>query len=194
MEAQESLSLWLVFKDLRQAWRGNIDQRARAIQAVYLSKLPKKFLIKTKYRDREVITARFSEGLRIGTNYSNRPWTDRQWKNVLEQASRLTEKRYDCTELERWVWWCYPVFRRYGWNARQVLECCCERFLEDPTGLLDKNEVDFRRYWMTRGLRFAGIKQKLDRTPPLKEFVRDVELPNPERMWGSLGGFLTKRN
>jgi hypothetical protein len=161
---------------------------------LYLSKLPEKFLIKTKHRDREVITARFWEGLRIGTNYDNKPWTDYQWKDILEQAAGLTEKRYDCTELERWVWWCYPVFRRYRWNAREVLECCCRRFHEDRTGLLDKGEADFRRYWMTRGLLFRGKKQKKDRTPPLAEFVEHVVLPDPEKVWGRMGGFLTKTN
>jgi hypothetical protein len=31
MEAQESFSFWLGFKNLRQAWRGKTDKRARAI-------------------------------------------------------------------------------------------------------------------------------------------------------------------
>jgi hypothetical protein len=51
MEAQESFSLWLVFKDLRPAWRRKkLDGRASAIQACYLSKLPQKLLTKTKRR------------------------------------------------------------------------------------------------------------------------------------------------
>jgi hypothetical protein len=47
---------------------------------------------------------------------------------------------------------------------------------------------------MTRGLLFRGKKQKKDRTPPLAEFVEQVELPDPEKVWGRMGGFLTKTN
>src|SRR5262249_32304282 len=90
---------------------------------------------------------------------------------------RLAKKgEPDCTPLEEWVWWCYPVFQRHRWTAREVLECCSQRFQNDPTGLLDEDEACFRRYWMSRGLRFAGKKQK--RTPPLAEFVRDITLPD----------------
>jgi hypothetical protein len=191
MEAQESFSLWRVFKDLRPAWRGDIDARARAIQACYLSKLPQRLLTKTKHRGRELISARFPEGVRVGSNYEGKPWTARQWRNILEQAARLTEKRYDCTELERWLWWCYPVFQRYGWNTREVVEAALRRFNEpdaipEPEGL--------RRHLMSIGLRSAGKKQKQDRTAPLAEFVEHVVLPDPENTWGSLGGFLTKKN
>jgi hypothetical protein len=197
MEAQESFSLWLVFKELRPAWRGNIDERARAIQALYLSQLPQKFLVKTKHRGRELITARFPKGVRVGTNYDNKPWTGRQWKSILEQAARLTEKRYDCTELEKWVWWFYPVFRRYRWNTREVLNAACNReidFEKEKAGI-DKL-ITFQKYWIRRGLRFVGGKQKQNRTPPLAEFVTRLVLPDPEKMWGSLGGllFLPKKN
>jgi hypothetical protein len=177
----------MAFKDLRQGWRGDMDERARAIQAAYLAKLPQKCLVRTTCGGREVLSARLPQGARIGINYDGVPWTPGQWKNILRQAAGLSEKSFDCTELEKWVWWCYPVFRRYGWNAREVLECCCKRFDEDRTGLLDKDEGHFRRYWMTRGLRYSGSKQKLDRTPPLAEFVSRVGLPDPGKMWGESG-------
>jgi len=192
MEAQESFSLWLVFKDLRQGWRGDMDARARAIQACYLSKLPQKFLTKTKHRGRELISARFPEGVRVGTNYDNRPWNDGQWKNILEQAARLTEKRYDCTELERWLSWCYPVFRRYRWNAREVLNAAVKRDIKIEKDTMHRPEI-FRRHLRSIGLPIAGKKQKLDRTPPLSEFVNRVVLPDSGKMWGSMGGFLTKK-
>lgn len=191
MEAQESFSSWLGFKDLRQAWRGDIDERARAIQALYLSQLSQRLLTKTEHRSRELITARFPEGVRIGTNYDNRPWNEGQWRSILERAARLTDKRYDCTELERWVWWCYPVFRRYRWNTREVLNAASEReidFEKEKSGI-DKL-ITFQKYWIRRGLRFVGRKQKQNRTPPLEELVRHVVLPNREKMWGSLGGLL----
>lgn len=191
MEAQTSFSFWLGFKDLRQAWRGNIDERARAIQALYLSKLPQKCLIKTKHRDRELISACFPEGVRIGTNYKNKPWSNYQWKDILEHAAGLTDKRCDCTELERWVWWCFPVFRRYRWNTREVLNAASIREIafENEKAGIDKL-INFQKYWIRRGLRFVGRKQKQNRTPPLAEFVRRLVLPDSTKMWGSLAGFL----
>jgi hypothetical protein len=191
MEAQESLSLWLVFKDLRPAWRGNRDERARVIQACYLSKLPQKFLTKTKRRGREVIGAHLRPELGIGTNYDDKWWNDRQWANILEQAARLTDKRYDCTELEKWLWWCYPVFKRNRWNTREVVEAALRRFNE-PDSIPEPKEL--RRHLMSIGLRIAGRKQKQDRTPLLAQFVENVVLPDPEKVWGTLGGFVTKKN
>jgi hypothetical protein len=192
MEAQESFSLWLVFKDLRPAWRRKkLDARASAIQACYLSKLPQKLLIKTKRRGRVRVGAHLRPELGIGTNYENRPWNDREWQNILEQAARLTEKRYCCTELEKWVWWCYPVFRRYEWNTREVLDAASKRdmdFEKEKAGI-DKL-VTFQKYWIRRGLRFVGGKQKQNRTPPLWEFAVRVVLPEPGKMWGAWGGFL----
>jgi hypothetical protein len=167
IEAQESFSLWLVFKDLPQAWRGNMDERARAIQAWHLSQLPQRLLSKTKRRGREV----------IGTNYEGTPWNAGQWRYILEQAARLTEKENDCTPLEEWVWRCYPVFRRYRWNAREVLGAASNReidFEKEKAGI-DEPEK-FQKYWIRRGLRFAGGKQKQNRTRPLAGFVEHVEL------------------
>jgi hypothetical protein len=192
MEAQTSFSMWLVFKELRPAWRGNRDETARTLQALYLSQLPQRCLVKTKHRGRELITARFPNGVRVGTNYESKPWNSGQWKNLLQQAARLTEKRWcECTELERWVWWCYPVFRRFRWNAREVLNAASEReidFEREKAGI-DKL-ITFQKYWIRRGLRFTGRKQKQSRTPSLAEFVRHIVVPDPEKMWGSFGGFL----
>jgi len=146
--------------------------------------LPRKFLIKTKRRGRKVMGARLWEGLGVGTNYDNKKWTNQQWRNILEQAARLAKKEEaDCTPLEKWVWWCYPVFRRYRWNTRQVLNAASNReidFEREKAGV-DKL-ITFQKYWIRRGLRFAGGKQKQNRPPPLAEFVRTVVLPDPEKM------------
>ena len=197
MEAQESFSLWLVFKNFRSGWRGDRDERARAIQALYLSQLPQRLLTKTKHRGRELITARFPDGVRIGTNYEGKPWNDGQWSNILRQAAGLSAKCFDCTELEKWVWWCYPMFRRFGWNTREVLDAVIKRgmdFEKEKAGI-DKL-ITFQKYWIRRGLRFVGGKQKQNRAPLLAEFVEHVVLPEPAKMWGSVGGllFLPKKN
>ena len=156
MEAQVTFSLWLVLKDFPQGWSGGLDQRAGAIQALHLSQLPVGQLTRTKHGGREVLTARFPEGIRIGTNALNKPWTPEQWKNILKQAAGFSKKELlVCTEVEEWVWWCYPVFRRY---------------------------------WMTRGLRFTGSKHK--GKPPLEGFALRVALPERETTWGYWGGLL----
>jgi hypothetical protein len=191
MEAQVSFSLWLVFKDLRPAWGSDRAAREHAIQAAILSALPQKFLTRTMHRGREVLSARFPEEARIGTNWDNKPWDQGKWKSILLQAAGLTKKRYDCTELEKWVWWCYPVFQRYRWNAREVLDAASKRgidFEKEKKGI--DQLIKFQKYWIRRGLRFVGGKQKQDRTPPLLEFVVRVVLPDPGKMWGDRGGFL----
>jgi hypothetical protein len=192
IEAQESFSLWLVFKDLRRAWRGNTDERAHAIQALYLSQMPQRLLTETKHRGRIRVGAHLRPELGIGTNYENKPWTRRQWKNILEQAAGLAEKRwFECGEFERWLWWCHPVFRRYGWNTREIREAAIQRgFIEAQS----RHEADFRRRLLTIGLPVSGRKQKRNRTPPLAEFVKNVVLPESRGLWGAFGGFLTQKS
>ena len=191
MEAQESFSLWLVFKELHRAWRGNLDERAHAIQALYLSQLPQRLLTETKHRGRVRVGAHLRPELGVGTNYENKPWNNGQWKNILKQAAGLTEKRWcECGELEQWLWWCHPVFRRYGWNTREIQEAAIQRGFKQADG---KPETSFRRRMLTMGLPLTGRKQKRDRTPPLSEFVRNVVLPLPENVWRFLGGFLTQK-
>jgi hypothetical protein len=124
MEAQESFALWLVFKELRPAWRGNMDKRAQVIQACYLSKLPQ---LRRELLQQPRDSKLFGAYLRIGANYQGKPWDARQWQNILEQAARFTEKRYDCTPLEEWLWSCYPVFKLCGWNTREVQKAATQR-------------------------------------------------------------------
>jgi hypothetical protein len=191
VEAQTSFSFWLGFTDLRKGWRGKtLDARASAIQACYLSQLPQKLLMKTKRTDREVIGAYLRPELGIGTNYDNKPWDARQWQNILEQAARLAGKRFDCPEVERWLWWCYSVFRRYGWNTREVRDAAIQRGLNETDEMPEEN---FRRRMLTMGLPLRGKKQTRTE-PPLADFVRDVALPDSGKMWGRVAGFLTKTN
>jgi hypothetical protein len=82
--------------------------------------------------------------------------------------------------LEQWVWWCYPVFRRYGWNSRAVRAAALVRFRQQ---FAIPEAEKFRRHWMNLGLRFTGRKSKR-RTPPLAEFVRHISVPDPDKMRG----------
>jgi hypothetical protein len=111
----------------------------------------------------------------------------------LRQAAGLVEKRFEATELERWVWWCYPVFRRYGWNVREVLEAASRRGMNFEA---EKDGIDrliaFQKYWIRCGLRFAGGKHKAESTPPLREFVCRIVLPEEKKMWGDYYSFRKK--
>ena len=174
IEAQEAFAMWLAVKRNRAAWRGkDPNARERAFQAQILAQLPER-TITTKSRTRRQYTgARVWEGLGIAVDRQGVPWTRQQWANILKQAARSAKKALsDCTRLEEWVWWCYPIFSRYGWSAREVKNSAAER------GLLDANkgEADFRRYWITRGLRFAGRRTERS-NPPLAEFVRNLSIP-----------------
>jgi hypothetical protein len=158
MEAQESFSLWLAMRFCRAAWNSeDEDERARSITACILAR-PK--------------LASVSQGLGLTRNKDL--WASKQWKNILKHAATLATKPDDCAQLEKWVWWCFPVFQRLKWNARQVIDAAVKR------GITFENEKlyelkKFQKYWIRRGLRFAGGKQK--RVPLLAEFIQNISLP-----------------
>jgi hypothetical protein len=180
IETQVSFSHWLVFKECRAAWRGgDEDKKDRALQAAILARLPQIALRVTNFRGKSVKGAHLWEGLGIGTNCDNEPFGGRQWSNILEQAARLAEKEQDCSKFERWLWWCYPVFERYGWNTREVRTAAIGRGFTEASRMLEAN---FRRHLMSMGLRVSGRKQKRARTPPLAEFVRNVRLPDTAKV------------
>jgi hypothetical protein len=199
MEAQESFSMWLAFKDNRAFWQASdLGAMKRAFQAWILATgMTHLGVYEYEFKGRRVRGMRLWEGLGVGTDDKGVPWSPRQWANILKQAARVAEKgSNNCTPLEQWVWWCYPVFHRYGWGAREVRDAASfRRFTdEDSLKVIKKPEVRFRRYWMTRGLRFAGRKTKR-RSPPLAEFVRDIAVPSLDNMRGVVGWFpLRKKN
>jgi hypothetical protein len=50
--------------------------------------------------------------------------------------------------------------------------------------------INFQKYWIRRGLRLAGGKQKQNLPPRLAEFVRQIVLPETQEMWGQVAGLL----
>jgi hypothetical protein len=182
IETQLSFSHWLVFKHCRAVWRGDDeDQRNRALQAAILATLPQRLLPAKQFRGRRVKGAHLWEGLGIGTNCDSEPFNGRQWSNILEQAARLAEKEQDCSEFDRWLWWCYPVFTRYGWNTREVQEAAGKRGFTEAERMHEQN---FRRRLMSMGLRIGGQKHKRSHTAPLAEFVLHVRLPDTDKVRG----------
>lgn len=187
IEAQESFSQWMALKHHRAAWRGDGDARTRAYNAWLLANLVEpQWLYEHEFKGRKTLGARVWEGLGLGVNVDNVPWNRRQWANILEQAARLTTKRENCTPLEQWMWWCYPVFQRYGWNTREIQQAAISRGFADAESqkILRKAEANFRRHWMGIGLRIRGKKHKQAHTPPLVEFVRRVRLPEMRKVRG----------
>jgi len=184
MEAQESFSMWLAFNDNRKAWKGDADARERAMQAGMLSQLPT-VPIATTFRGKQL----------LGADRAGVRWSRRDWANILEQAARLAEKGHNnCTPLDQWVWWCYPVFFRYGWSAHEVRDVACA--LGFAKGAQMPEEADFRRYWITRGLRFAGRKTKRANAP-LAGLVNYVSVRDPDGVGGVVAWRLaahTKKN
>jgi hypothetical protein len=198
MEVQESFSQWLAFKEDRAYWRAGEERaRSRAFQARWLADLPSHVIKSEDRRGRVFIGAPVWEGLGLGYDrQSGRPWSRKAWANILYQAAGLAKKGSDnCTPLEQWVWWCYPIFSRYGWNAREVSESASARGFDEA--IFDKGVADFRRYWLTRGLRFSGRKTKRS-SPPLAEFVRGIAVPALDNVRGvvvwATPRSLTKKN
>jgi hypothetical protein len=188
MEVQESFSQWLAFKEDRAYWRADEERaRSRAFQARWLAELPSQVIKSEDRRGRMFIGAPVWEGLGLGYDrQSGRPWRRKAWANILYQAAGLAKKGSDnCTPLEQWVWWCYPVFSRYGWSAREVQDAASFRKFADKGSweVIEKYDPDFRRYWITRGLRFAGRKTNQSR-PPLAEFVRGIVVPALDNVRG----------
>jgi hypothetical protein len=186
MEVQESFSQWLAFKDNHAFWQGNALERRRAFQASILATWMRHLgIYEFEHKGRSVKGMRLREGLGIGTNDKGVPWTPRDWALILKQAAGIALKvSSNCTQVEQWVWWCYPVFWRYGWNAREVQAAARRRFIDkDSRRVIDRYVEDFRRYWMARGLRFFGKKTRR-KNPPLWDFVALVRVPGLEVVHG----------
>jgi hypothetical protein len=174
MEAQQGFGMWLGFRHYRSGWQSDPDSRARAVHAWILANALRFLQVYEFSGGYRVTGVRLWEGLGVGTNYEGVPWNQQQWANVLRQAARLAEKgEASCTALERWLWWCYPVFRRHGWNSREVWQAACARGFKKAD---DMYEANFRRYLLTRGLAIKGRKTTRE-SPPLSKFVQEVEPP-----------------
>ena len=182
IEAQESLGMWLEFRHNRAFWqRNDPDRQTAAFQVQTLAELPDNTIEYEVKKGRKIRGAPVWAGRGLGVDSKGVPWTPRQWANILEQAVRRAVKGPGtCTELEQWIWWCYPVFIRYGWNWREVRDVARERGFEESNEI---TEMELRRYWMTRGLRLAGTKTNRP-APLLAEFVRRVLLPDPRNVRG----------
>jgi hypothetical protein len=126
------------------------------------------------------------EGLGMGTDDKGDVWSSREWANILKRAAEITEKgKGDCTPLEQWFWWCYPVFSRYDWRAREALDAASFRKFADKDSweVIDKSEENFRHYWITRGLRFEWRKTSREK-PELWDFVVTARVPRLEVVRG----------
>ena len=161
IEAHEG---WIIWKGLNQraAWDSSDPiARRQALDAAIISKMP---TIMSGISDWGI--GRMIETFCV--------WNPLQWKKVLKSAAHLAEKRESCPdEDDAWVWWRYPIFRRYRWSSAEVYRAALEKFGERAA---TSNEAAFQAKWVRRGLRFTGKKRR-KRQPPLWEFVINEEVP-----------------
>ena len=103
-----------------------------------------------------------------------REWSRSEWAQILKSAAQHCDNpNEDDLRLETWVWWRYPIFSRYRWSAAEVRRAAMEKFGK----MHHVNQASFQLFWVRRGLRFTGKRQKRQR-PPLWDFVINKEVPS----------------
>jgi hypothetical protein len=187
LEAHESFIIWQMLNHNRASWDADdYGARKRAATAGLLADLPARWSSfsgrSSEYPIWRVVTTFLAtERCDVGKDGSANfvPWPKKQWKIVLQQATKLAGKTStDCSLLEKWVWWLYPIFYRYRWSAREVCDLAATKF----PNFKEKSQESFQQYWIRRGLRFIGKKRKYTRAgkrekPPLTEFVETAQVP-----------------
>jgi hypothetical protein len=162
----ESLAAWLEAQDAWTLWRNIV-----AHPAAWNSEDP---LAQEQARHAALIatfphvtdSVSDSATARIVEDFGK--WTKPQWANVLKAAARLAAKPdKPITKIDDWVWWRFPIFRRYRWSAAEVCRAAEERFRLDDELI---NVAAFQLAWIRRGLRFTGSKTNRKK-PPLWDFV-----------------------
>jgi hypothetical protein len=173
IEAHESLSMWQALNESRATWLAANDfERARAMAAHLLAKFPALLFelssagISLLWRGGEW-KGKKASGLIHDCDIKN----GKQWAQVLRKAADLAEEPPPLTDLQKWVWWKYPIFRRYKWSASEAREAAREKFKDWV-----RDFPDFRREWIGRGLRFDGRRTNRNH-PPLWDFVLSEQVP-----------------
>lgn len=162
IEAQEAWILWRTLTERPATWdRQDSQARRQAMDATIVARLPQ-------------TVGTVSDSFICELIKSFRAWSKPQWVKILEMAARFAERGDSpITELDRWVWWRYPIFMRYHWSASDVCRAALTKF--GPTNLL-RDTAAFQAAWLRRGLRFRG-KRTTRKSPPLWEFVINEEVP-----------------
>ena len=162
IEAQESWVFWKSLNRHPAVWDRDDPRASRqAIDADLLAQLP-------------TVTDGLSDWFIAEIVEWFRTWTKPQWIKVLKLATRAAERGEKAiTELDTWVWWRYPIFRRYRWSAAEVCRAARQKF--GDIGHVN-NEAAFQSAWVRRGLRFTG-KRRRRRCPLLWDFVMNEQVP-----------------
>ena len=117
IEAQESWVVWRALSDRPAAWdRDDPEARIQAMNAGMIARLPTIFDGMSDWFVAEMIG-------------DLRRWSKPQWAKTLKMAARVVELGdQPVSELDRWVWWRYPIFMRYHWSAAEVCRAAQHKF------------------------------------------------------------------
>ncbi len=107
---------------------------------------------------------------------SFKEFSPQEWRSVLRRSAALVENEQQPGSFANWLWWRFPIFRRYKWSAREAYDAANARFGNLSTM---KSEEAFKSYCVRLGLRFSGGKKR-KRKPLLSCFVAQVPVPQPQ--------------
>src|SRR5262249_8253169 len=97
---------------------------------------------------------------------------------ILRKAARVVGKEHSVSRLENWIWWRFPIFRRYKWSAGEVYRVAKRKFY-NLSSVESMGEAVFKSRCVRMGLRFSS-KKTARKEPPLLKFVESVTEPGPK--------------
>ena len=160
IEAEDSFIMWRDLGTNHAKW----DDRDRGAQtAALVAKLPTFTDVLSDFG-----IARLVE--------SFKQFSPQEWRSVLRRSAALVENEQQPGSFANWLWWRFPIFRRYKWSAREAYDAANARFGNLSTM---KSEGAFKSYCVRLGLRFSGGKKR-KRRPLLSCFVAQVPVPQPQ--------------
>jgi hypothetical protein len=173
IEAEDSFGSWCLARHDRKQWqRDDPLTAARASAAYMLARLWRNFDQLSAWGFSALWRGEAWKGKRgLGTIPNCQIQNGEQWAAILEHAATLARKPWQPSDADKWVWMRYPIFGRFKWNAREVLEALPPHLKKG-----DDDERRFRRKWIERGLRFAGGKTSR-RKPRFWDFVTKAQVP-----------------
>jgi len=170
----DSLASWIEAQESWIFWRGLINRPA--IWNRHDPKARQRARAANLIRAMHTIANELPDWAIMGFVKDFRRWSRSEWAQILKVAAQdSNDANEDDLKLEKWVWWRYPIFRRYRWSTAEVCRAAREKF-----GNIHHVDYEsaFQLFWVRRGLRFTGKRRRKRQRPPLWDFVIKKEVPN----------------